>query len=168
LNRSRAGERFDEADIVAYGLHGGNRGEKFGAIGGNLTTTQEPSGWAIGWTAFAAIMMIMMGFFHGLAGLVAVLEDELYAVTPEYVLQLDVTTWGWVHLVLGAIVLIAGIFLFTGSVFARTIGVIVAAVSAIANFAWLPYYPIWALVIITSAAFVIWALTAHGRDITAR
>jgi hypothetical protein len=133
-----------------------------------MPSSQEPSGWAIGWTAFAAIMMIMMGSFHAIAGFVAILENELYVATPNYFLQLDVTTWGWVHLILGALVLIAGIYLFTGAVWARTIGVIVAVVSAVANFAWLPWYPVWSLVLITSAVFVIWALTAHGRDITER
>lgn len=131
--------------------------------------TQRPtSGWAVGWTTFAALMMIMIGFWHAIAGLVALFEDQFYVVGQEYVFQLDVTTWGWIHLILGIVVGLAGVALFSGATWARVIGVILAVVSAVAAFAWLPYYPIWALVIITSAAFVIWALTAHGRDITAR
>jgi hypothetical protein len=122
----------------------------------------------MGWTAFAGIMMIMMGTFHAMAGFVAILENELYVTTPNYLFQLDVTTWGWVHLVFGALVLIAGFGLFTGAVWARTIGVILAVLSAIANFAWIPYYPVWSIVMIGVAVFVIWALTAHGRDIVER
>ena len=83
----------------------------------------------------------------------------------EYVFQFDVTTWGWVHLILGIVVILAGVALFSGAVWARTIGVILAVVSAIAAFAWLPYYPLWGGLIAAAAIFVIWALTAHGRDI---
>jgi hypothetical protein len=122
----------------------------------------------MGWTAFAGIMMIMMGTFHAMAGFVAILENELLVTTPNYIFQLDVTTWGWVHLVLGALVLIAGLALFTGAVWARTIGVILAVLSAVANFAWIPYYPVWSLVMITVSVFVIWALTVRGTDIVER
>lgn len=131
-------------------------------------TQREVSGWAIGWTAFAGVMMIMLGFFHGIAGLVGILEDELYVLAGDYVFQLDATTWGWIHLVLGVLVLIAGFYVFNGAVWARTIGVILAVLSALANFAWLPWYPLWSILMITATVFVIWALTAHGRDITER
>jgi hypothetical protein len=109
--------------------------------------------------------MIMIGFWHAIAGLVALFEDQFYVVGQEYVFQLDVTTWGWIHLILGIVVVLAGVALFSGAVWARTIGVILAVVSAVAAFAWLPYYPIWGALIAASAIFVIWALTAHGRDI---
>lgn len=129
---------------------------------------RETSGWAIGWTVYAAVMMIILGFFHGIAGLVGVLEDELYVATPNYLFQLDATTWGWIHLVMGIIVVLAGFALFSGAVWARTIGVILAVLSVLANFAWLPWYPLWAIIMITANVFVIWALTAHGRDIEQR
>ena len=128
--------------------------------------SERPSGWAIGWTTFAAFMMIMIGGFHVVAGLVAIVNDEFYAVTKEYVFQFDATSWGWIHLILGIVVLLAGFALFTGAVWARTVGVIMALVSAFVGFAWLPWYPIWAVVIIAIAVSVIWALTAHGRDMT--
>jgi hypothetical protein len=127
----------------------------------------EHSGAAVGWTIFAAAMMVLGGIFQAIAGLVAILNDEFYVVGAEYVFKFDVTTWGWVHLVLGVVILLAGLALFTGAVWARTIGVILAVVSAVAAFAWLPWYPIWAVLIIVADIFVIWALTAHGRDITA-
>ncbi len=128
--------------------------------------TERSSGWAVGWTVFAALMMVLIGFWHAIAGLVALLEDEFYVVGQEYVFQFDTTTWGWVHLILGVLILLAGIGLFSGAVWARTFGVILAVISAIAGFAWLPYYPIWGLLITAAAISVIWALTAHGRDIT--
>jgi hypothetical protein len=117
---------------------------------------------------YAAVMMIMLGFFHGIAGLVGVLEDELYVATPNYLFQLDATTWGWVHLIMGVIVVLAGFALFSGAVWARTVGVILAVLSMLANFVWLPWYPVWAIIMITANVFVIWALTAHGRDIEQR
>jgi hypothetical protein len=127
--------------------------------------SRELSGWAVGWTIFAAVWMWILGFFHALAGLVAILEDEILVATPNYLLQFDVTTWGWIHLVIGALVLIAGFSVFSGAVWARTIGVMIAFVSVVATFAWLPYYPFWGFVMLAANAFVIWALTVHGRDI---
>ena len=78
-----------------------------------MTTDNEPSGWAIGWTAFAAFMMIMMGIWWILSGLAAVLNSEFYVVTFRWIFEFDISTWGWVHLILGIVVLLAGIFLFS-------------------------------------------------------
>lgn len=127
--------------------------------------TDTRSGWAIGWTMFAAVMMTMMGIWHAMAGIVALVEDEFYVVGPQYVFQFDTTTWGWVHLILGIVVFLAGLGLLSGAVWARTLGVFLALLSAIAAFAWVPYYPIWAVLMAAAAIAVIWALTAHGRDI---
>ena len=102
--------------------------------------SQERSSGAVGWTTFAGVMLILIGFFHALAGLSGIIKDQFYAVTPNYVL--------------------------TGAVWARTVGVIVAGVSALVSFAWIPVYPIWGIVVIAIDVAVIWALTAHGRDIT--
>jgi hypothetical protein len=127
--------------------------------------SQQRSGVASGFTMFAAIMMILIGSFHIIAGLAGVFEDEFFAVTPEWIFQFDTTTWGWIHLLAGIVVILAGFGLFSGAVWARTVGVIVAAVSAVANFAWMPYSPVWSITIIAIDVFVIWALTMHGRDI---
>ncbi len=132
-----------------------------------MTSQQDVSGWAVGWTAFAAILMIIMGFFHAIAGLVGILEDDLIVLTPDYVFQFDITTWGWIHLIAGIIVLLAGLYLFTGAVWARVVGVFIVELSMVANFAWLPSRPVWSVIMIAIGGFVIWALTAHGRDIAA-
>ncbi len=133
-----------------------------------MSTQQgQASGWAIGWTAFAAIMMMLIGFFHAIAGLTAIVNDQFYVLTGEYVFKFDVTSWGWIHLALGVVVIIAGFSLFSGAVWARTVGVIIAGLSIVLNFAWLPWYPVWSIVMITANVFVIWALTVHGRDIVA-
>ena len=125
-----------------------------------------PSGWATGFIVFAGVMMIVGGGFQSLTGLVAIFEDEFYVRTPDYLFQFDATTWGWIHLLLGLLVLFAGFAVLNGQVWGRTIGVILATLSAFANFLFIPYYPFWSMLIIAVDVFVIWALTAHGRDIT--
>ena len=138
-------------------------------------TDREPSGWAVGWTFFAGFMMIMIGVFHAIAGFAGILEDEFMRVVPAvgtqaqgdaYFLQFDATTWGWIHLIAGIVVALAGFALFGGAVWARVIGVIMSVISALIAFAWIPWYPVWGIVIIAMAVAVIWALTAHGRDVT--
>ncbi|SDK94006.1 hypothetical protein SAMN05428985_107106 [Nocardioides sp. YR527] len=125
-----------------------------------------PSGLATGFIMFAGVMMIMAGSFQAFAGLVGIFEDEFYVATPNYLLELDATTWGWIHLVLGLLVVLAGFAVLNGMLWGRIIGVILAVLSACANFAFLPYSPFWSTLIIAVDIFVIWALTAHGRDIT--
>lgn len=136
------------------------------AMGQQIPTTREVSGWAVGWTIYAAVWMWILGFFHAVAGFAAVLEDEFFVLTPDYLFKFDVTTWGWTHLILGIVVLIAGFAVFNGSVWARTVGVVIAIASILVNFAWLPWYPIWGILMIAANTFVIWALTVHGRDIS--
>ena len=73
------------------------------------------------------------------------------------------TTWGWIHLLLGLLVLAAGAGLFFGATWARTVAVIAACVSMLGNFAWLPNYPVWGLTLIALDVFVIWAVIVHGQ-----
>src|SRR3954452_4631875 len=120
---------------------------------------------AVGMTIFAASIMMMIGAFHAIQGLVALFNDTFYVAGRKWTFTFDVTAWGGIHLLLGIVVAVAGYFLLTGAVWARTVGIVLAAVSALVNFAWLPYYPVWGIVIIALDVFVIWALTAHGRDI---
>jgi hypothetical protein len=132
-----------------------------------MTTSNERSSWAVGWSIYAAVWMWILGFFHGIAGLAAIFENEFYVATPNYIFQFDVTTWGWIHLILGVVVFMGAFAVMRGAVWGRTVGVIIAILSILINFAWLPYYPVWGLLMIAANAFVIWALTAHGRDVAA-
>lgn len=125
-----------------------------------------PSEAAAGLTVFAAVMMMMIGAFQAIQGIIALANDTFYVVGQEYVFQFDVTTWGWIHLILGVVVAVAGYFVLQAKVWARTVGVIVAVISALFNFAWLPYYPVWSILIIALNVVVIWALTVRGRDVT--
>ncbi len=128
------------------------------------TTT---SGWGTGFVVFAGVMMIMLGVFHALEGLTAILKDQFFVAVPNYLITVDVTGWGWIHLIAGIIVALAGFYVFSGSLWARVIGIILAGLSAIWNFLSIPYYPLWSLLMIGVAIFVIWALAAHGRDVAA-
>jgi hypothetical protein len=117
------------------------------------------SGWAVGGMFFAAVMMVMIGFFHAIAGLAAILEDEFFVVTENYVFDLDVTAWGWIHLILGIVAVVAGAYIFTGAVWARAVGITIAVISAIANFFFIPYEEFWPIVIIAIDVWVVWSLT---------
>ena len=128
--------------------------------------TEKRSGLAVGMTLFAATMLIVIGFFQAMQGLVALINDSFFVAGQKWVFEFDVTTWGWIHLLLGIAVALAGVFVLTGQVWARVVGVIVATFSAVVNFAWLPYYPVWGVIVIALDVFVIWALTVHGRDVT--
>ncbi len=128
-------------------------------------TASDYSSAAVGWAGFAGVMLIMVGVFDFIQGLVALVNDEFYVVGQEWVFQFDITTWGWIKLLTGVILVLSGIGIFSGNVLARTVGVVIAGLAAIVNFAWLPYYPIWSIIVIAACVAVIWALTAHGRDI---
>jgi hypothetical protein len=126
---------------------------------------QQTTSWAVGFILFAAIMMIMTGFFQVLAGLVAIFENEFYVATRNYLFQFDATTWGWIHLVVGVLVAFAGWGLLSGRTWARALAITLAVLSAIANFLFIPYYPFWSLLIITLDVIVIWAIAAHGGEL---
>ena len=130
--------------------------------------SRQPSGWAVGFTIFAAIMMLMAGAWQALAGLIAIFENEFYVATRNYLFELDATTWGWIHLVVGLIVAFAGWGLLSGRTWARVVGITVAAFSATTNFLFIPYYPFWALLIITLDVFVIWAVASRGGELRDR
>jgi hypothetical protein len=128
------------------------------------STSRDPSGWAVGFTVFAAVMMLMAGIWQALAGLIAIFQNEFYVATRNYLFEFDATAWGWIHLILGLIVAFAGWGLLSGQTWARVVGITVAALSATANFLFIPYYPFWSMLIIALDILVIWALAAHGRE----
>jgi hypothetical protein len=122
----------------------------------------EVSGWAVGGLVFAACILTLAGTFQLLAGLVALFNDEFFVVTRNYTFDLDVTAWGWLHLLIGAAVLATGLGLFARKTWAAVTAIMLAMLSALVNFFFIPYYPIWALVVIALDVWVIWALTRPG------
>jgi hypothetical protein len=123
----------------------------------------QRTGWT-GWIVFAGVMLLIAGSLNIFYGIVAAVNDEWVVFTNRSAVYLDVSEWGWVHIILGGIVFLAGIGVFSGNILARIVGVIVASISLMANFLFIPVYPLWALTVITIDALVIWALTAHGRE----
>ncbi|MGV1007260.1 MAG: DUF7144 family membrane protein [Dermatophilaceae bacterium] len=119
---------------------------------------------AASFIVFAAILLIMVGAFQAFQALVALFNDTFYVVGAKYIFQLNLTTWGWVHLLIGALLILTGLFLLRGAAWARWTGVVLAGLSALANFLWLPHYPVWSVLVIAVDIMIIWALAAHGRQ----
>jgi len=122
----------------------------------------DVAGWAIGGITFAGTMLIMIGGFQIIAGLVAIFDDQFYVVARNYTFDLDVTAWGWIHLLLGIALLLVAWGLFSRSTWAGVTAIFLAALSAVANFFFIPYYPLWALLVIALDIWVIWSLTRPG------
>jgi hypothetical protein len=117
------------------------------------------------WVAFAGTMLALAGSFHAIQGLVALFRDDYYLVSPSgLVVNVDYTTWGWVHLIGGAVVVAAGLGAIAGQTWARVVGVVVAVLSALLNVAFLAAYPIWSTLMIGLDVLVIWALMVHGGE----
>ena len=102
---------------------------------------RERSGVAVGFISFAGIVLILAGILHVIDGIVGLFNNDFYVKTDNWVFKLNVSSWGWIHILLGVIAILAGVGLFSGAISARTVAVIVAVVSLIANFVWFPYYP---------------------------
>nr|WP_243766934.1 hypothetical protein [Streptomyces sp. GC420] len=108
--------------------------------------------------------MVFGGIMALLQGIAAIAKDDVFVATDDFVYKFNLTGWGWVHLVLGAVVVVAGAALFTGATWARVAGVVLAGLSMVANFVWLPYAPLWSIALIAVNGFIIWALCApRGR-----
>ena len=126
---------------------------------------KEPgSGWAFGVSTFAGVMLVTVGVFQVLEAIAALAKDDIFIRGVEYTYKVDVTTWGWVHLILGVIGIATGLGVLAGQTWARVIGIILAVVGALANFAFIPYYPIWSLLIIGFYVMVMWALSTQMRE----
>jgi hypothetical protein len=125
------------------------------------------TGWT-GWVAFASTMMLLLGSFQAVQGLVAIFDDGYYHVTASgLVVNIDYTAWGWTHLLLGVLIVISGVGVLAGNLAARTVAVLLAVLSAIANLLFIEAYPLWSVIIITVDVLVIYALTVHGREMRA-
>jgi hypothetical protein len=127
-------------------------------------TTTADSGWTTTFALFAAVLMMLAGALGVLTGIAAILRDEVYVRTPQYLYTLDLTTWGWVHLVLAVLLVAAGAGVLWGATWARAVGIVAAAINLVAHFAFLPYFPVWALVIIALDVLVIWALAVYRGE----
>jgi hypothetical protein len=130
----------------------------------DVSKRHEPTGW-VGLIVFGGVMMLMMGGFQIIEGIVALFRDEYYLVTRNgLLLTFDFTTWGWVHLIIGLVAVAAGFGVLMGQMWARVLGILIAVVSALANIAFLSAYPVWSTIVIAVDVLVIYALTVHGAE----
>ena len=128
-------------------------------------TSARPSGpgdgsnpWAVGGVMFAGVLLMVDGVLGVINGIAGIASDDVYTRIRNYTFKFDVTGWGWIHLVLGVILIVIGLGILKGAGWARVLGIVIAALNMIANFMWLPYVPIWAIISIAIDTFVIWAL----------
>jgi hypothetical protein len=120
------------------------------------------SGWALGGITFAACILTMIGFFQIIAGLTAVFDDQFFVVARNYTFDVDTTVWGWLHLILGVLLVATGFGLFSRSAWAGATAIMLAMLSALLNFFFIPYYPFWSILVIALDVWVIWSLTRPG------
>lgn len=132
----------------------------------NHVIKEEPTGW-VGWIAFAGVMMVLSGIFQAISGLTAIFNPNWFATTEKAVLVFNIATWGWWQLLIGIVVALVGVGLFSGNMASRVMGVILVGLSAVSNLAFLGVYPFWSLVVITVDLLVIYALVVHGGEMKA-
>ncbi|MGW1771803.1 DUF7144 family membrane protein [Streptomyces sp. NPDC002104] len=121
-------------------------------------TSDVPNPWAASGTVFAAVLMLVEGVLGILKGIVGIANDDVYASVGDYTFKFDVTAWGWIHLVLGIVLVVVGAGILKGAAWAKATGVVIVALDIILNFLWLPYTPLWGLISIAIGVFIIWAL----------
>ncbi|NNH71178.1 hypothetical protein HLB23_15100 [Nocardia uniformis] len=121
-------------------------------------------GVAAGVSIGAAVLLLTAGVLSLLEGIAAVAKDDLFVAGPSYIYRMDITSWGWIHILVGALLIISAIALMTGALWARITAIGLAALSIISNFLWLPYYPLWSILIIALDIVVIWALATWNPD----
>lgn len=133
------------------------------------TPEKKPvNAWVVGFVAFAGIAMVMIGVFQVIQGVVAIFKNEFYVATPNYMFEFDVTAWGWIHVLIGAVLAVVGFMVFSGRAWARALGIAFAVLNSITQFLFLPYYPVWSLLMIALDIVVIWALCVYNRDVAER
>ncbi|SNS07095.1 hypothetical protein SAMN05216276_1003205 [Streptosporangium subroseum] len=163
------GMLHDEGTERVHGESGMLRNEGTGVTRGmrdtRTTSTGAPriTGW-VGWVWFAALMMILTGAFNIIYGLVAILRSTFFLETPNNTLLFNLSAWGWIHLILGILLVVAGFAVIAGQTWARAVAVILAMVNAVTQMLLFSAYPWWSLLAIAIDVLVIYALIVHGRE----
>jgi hypothetical protein len=119
--------------------------------------------WVVGVSLFAGVLMIVAGILNAAQGIVALFGNEIYVTTPRYAFAFDLTSWGWTHLLLGVLVAAAGLAVISGRVWGRVVGIALAVVTMISNFLFIPYFPVWGVVVIVLDVIVIFALCSWSK-----
>jgi hypothetical protein len=125
----------------------------------------QVSGWA-GWIFFGAVIMLISGTFSIIWGIVAIARDEVFVAGPRgTVVSLDYTTWGWIHLILGIVVVATGLALFRAPMWARALAIVIAGLSAVGNLLVIGSQPAWSIIVIALDVLVIYAVAVHGGEL---
>lgn len=132
-----------------------------------MAVNSNQSGW-VGWAAFAGVFLVLAGILQGFEGLIALLNHKFFLVTQNGLAVLNFTAWGWIHLVMGVIILAAGFAILNGSVWGRAVGVVLAALSFVVNMMFIDAYPVWSVIVMLVDALVIYALVVHGDELRVR
>jgi hypothetical protein len=126
----------------------------------STTNSGAKQAWAQGGLVFAGALLLVLGVWQVFLGIAAIAKGEFFVLAPNYIYEFNIGAWGWIHLIIGIIMVLTGFFLFRGAAWARAVGIVLAVLSAIENFFFLPYYPLWSIVVIALDIFVIWALAS--------
>lgn len=120
----------------------------------------------VGWLGFASVIMILSGMFQAIEGLVGLARPAFFIVSrqSQVLIVSSVHAWGWINVVVGAIILLTGVALLSGATWAKVVTVLFALGSAIVNMLYLPLYPIWSIICIALSVIVVYALMAHGAE----
>lgn len=129
------------------------------------TTPTSEQKWGAAGVFTAGVLLLLAGGWQILVGISALVNDQVFVVGVQYVWKFDLTVWGWIQLVLGVALVVVGVFVLRGATLAAVVAAVLATVSALLNFMWLPYQPLWAVLVIAVDVFIIWSLGAHRRDI---
>jgi hypothetical protein len=119
-----------------------------------------------GWILFAGIMILIAGTMNTIGGIAAIDGAHVYTDNAEYVFS-DLSTWGWVLLVIGAMQLFAAFSIWSGGAYGRWIGVISATLNAMAQLFFIPAFPLWSLAIFSLDILIIYGLVTYGGRQTA-
>jgi hypothetical protein len=125
-----------------------------------MATASTKQTWARGGTVLAATLLLLIGVYQFFIGLAGIAANNFFVVGANYTYEINITAWGWIHLAIGVVAFLAGLALFTGTLWARVVAIAIVAISAIANFFFLPYYPLWSLLLIAIDVFAIWAIAS--------
>ncbi len=128
-----------------------------------VASTPVATGW-VGWIWFAALVLVLVGTYNLIQGLAAIFEDDVFTTTSAGLLVLDLTAWGWVHTVVGALQVLVGLAMFSGATWPRVIAIILVMINAVAQLAWLNAHPVWSVIVIVLDVLVLWALVVHGAE----
>ncbi|MFD7666614.1 hypothetical protein [Streptomyces sp. NPDC059788] len=118
---------------------------------------------AIGGVVFAVCIMAVIGAYHAIAGLAAIIDHNFYRSQQDYAYDFSINGWGWLQLITGIVIATAAFHVFQGRTWARAVGIGVAVASALENFFFTPYYPVWSVIIIALDVLVIWSLATYGH-----